>query len=101
MPSVLAVVIRHLVLWTSLTIVTFSTTVLVAYTILSAYLNASILRGYKKNRQRVFEEMALEREKKTGKKTGKTSKKVMKDGKDSEDKKDEPYLIAGFFHPYW
>lgn len=97
MPSTLAVVIRYLVLWTSLTIITFSTTVLVVYTILSAYLNVSILRGYKKNRQRVFEEMAHEREKKTGK----TSKEVKKDGKDSEDKKDDPYLIAGFFHPYW
>ncbi|KAF9380222.1 asparagine-linked glycosylation protein [Podila verticillata] len=96
MPSTLAVALRYLVLWTSLTIVTFSTTVLVAYTILSAYLNASIVRGYKKNRQRVFEKMALEREKKTGN----TSKKVKRDGKNSEDKKDEPYLIAGFFHPY-
>lgn len=97
MPSTLAVAIRYLVLWTSLTIITFSTTVLVVYTIFSAYLNASILRGYNKNRQRVFDEMALEREKKTGK----TSKEVKKDGKNSEDKKDEPYLIAGFFHPYW
>ncbi|KAG0080106.1 asparagine-linked glycosylation protein [Podila epicladia] len=96
MPSILAVVFRHLVLWTSLTIVTFSTTVLVAYTILSAYLNTSILRGYKTNRQRVFNEMALEREKKSGKK----SKKVKKGNEDSKDKEDEPYMIVGFFHPY-
>ncbi|KAF9335904.1 asparagine-linked glycosylation protein [Podila minutissima] len=96
MPSTLAVVFRHLVLWTSLTIVTLSTTVLVAYAILSAYLNTSILRGYKTNRQRVFNEMALEREKKSGK----ISKKVKKDTGDNKDKKDEPYMIAGFFHPY-
>lgn len=97
MPSTLAVVFRHLVLWTSVTMVIFSTTVLVAYAILSAYLNTSILRGYKTNRQRVFNEMALEREKKSGKK----SKKVNKDSGDNKDKKDEPYMIAGFFHPYW
>ncbi|KAG0027839.1 asparagine-linked glycosylation protein [Podila clonocystis] len=96
MPSTLAVIVRYLVLWTSLTIVTFSTTVLVVYTILSAYLNASILRGYKTNRQRVFAEMALEREKKAGKE----SKEVKKDSGESEEKKDEPYMIAGFFHPY-
>lgn len=97
MPSTAAVIVRYLVLWTSLSIVTFSTTVLVVYTILSAYLNASILRGYKTNRQRVFNEMALEREMKSGKKP----KEIKNDSGESEDKKDEPYMIAGFFHPYW
>ncbi|KAG0347612.1 asparagine-linked glycosylation protein [Podila humilis] len=95
MPSTLALAIRAFVLWSSIGIISFACTFLVVYTVLSAYLNAGILSNYKANRSRVFEDMAKEQEKNsTSSKVDSTSPQKV------EEKKDKPYLIAGFFHPY-
>ncbi|KAG0302236.1 asparagine-linked glycosylation protein [Dissophora globulifera] len=73
---------------------------LVVYTIIMLYCNYLVLRGFQKNRKRVFQGQALEKAKRDG--TAKTKKTATKSGKEGEEEKknDEPYLIAGFFHPY-
>ncbi|KAG0049999.1 asparagine-linked glycosylation protein [Gryganskiella cystojenkinii] len=63
---------------------------------------SKILKGWASNRKAVFEEMRLEREKSLEKTSvGADADQGQKNGKDEEEEnKDEPYMIAGFFHPY-
>jgi len=70
---------------------------LVLYTMVMFYCNARILSGYRSNRNRVFQEQA-ELKKRREQSVGSTAKG---DSEATDDKKNAPYVIAGFFHPYW
>ncbi|KAF9112998.1 asparagine-linked glycosylation protein [Mortierella sp. AM989] len=52
-------------------------------------------------RKRVFEEQARIREEQEKSKTATTTTSSKKDTEAKENNKVTPYLIAGFFHPYW
>lgn len=59
-----------------------------------------------RNRDRVFEELYQEKKKNKAKTTTAegSANKGTEGGDDKEkvdDEKNAPYLIAGFFHPYW
>lgn len=91
--------------WFSLTFIGLSLTVLLGYTVFMSYFNSKITDGFMKNRDRVFEELYQER-KKNKITTSEGSSNKVAEGDDSKEKKEEegkkaPYLIAGFFHPYW
>lgn len=63
--------------------------ILITYVVVMAYFSSKILKGWKTNRDAVFDEMKQARE---------NSPKTNKGPGENED---EPYMIAGFFHPYW
>ncbi|ORZ12049.1 hypothetical protein BCR41DRAFT_308093 [Lobosporangium transversale] len=66
------------------------------------YCNARILSNFRANRTRIFEQQAKEkaaRDKDHGGSNATASVDVGAEAKEGE-KKDKPYLIAGFFHPY-
>jgi alpha-1,2-mannosyltransferase len=92
--------------WFSITFIGLSVTVLLSYTVFMSYFNSKITDGFMKNRDRVFEELYQEKKKKNKFTTaeGSSSKVTEGDGskeKGEDEEKNAPYLIAGFFHPYW
>ncbi|KAK3812253.1 MAG: mannosyltransferase [Benniella sp.] len=60
------------------------------------YCNARILSGYRSNRNKVFQEQA-ELKKRREQSVGSAAEG---DSEATDDKKNTPYVIAGFFHPY-
>lgn len=93
--------------WFSITFIGLSVTVLLGYTVVMSYFNSKITDGFMRNRDRVFEELYQEKKNKVTTTTLKaegSSSKDTENGDDKEkvnDEKNAPYLIAGFFHPYW
>ncbi|KAG0298245.1 asparagine-linked glycosylation protein [Linnemannia gamsii] len=92
--------------WFSIAFIGLSLTVVLGYTVFMSYFNSKITDGFIKNRDRVFEELYQER-KKNKITTGEGSSKKIAEGgdddsneKEGEEGKNDPYLIAGFFHPY-
>ena len=86
-----------------LTAVLFSV-ILVTYVAVMAYFSSKILKGWRSNRDAVFEEMKQEQEQSKRNKTlvvGAGADKEQDNEEEEEKKEDEPYMIAGFFHPYW
>ncbi|GJJ71297.1 alpha-1,2-mannosyltransferase [Entomortierella parvispora] len=78
--------------------ITFSA-VLITYVVVMAYFSSKILNGWKANRDAVFDEMKVARENSPKPSKEKTPVSAGAD-KDQGEKEDEPYMIAGFFHPY-
>ncbi|KAF9929394.1 asparagine-linked glycosylation protein [Linnemannia zychae] len=94
--------------WFSVFFIGFSVTVLLGYTVVMSYFNSKITDGFMRNRERVYEELYQEKKKANQVATASSSSSVKdtddnKDGNEKakeDDKKNAPYLIAGFFHPY-
>jgi len=84
-----------------LVMVTFIS-ILTLYVVVMAYFSSKILKGWQSNRSAAFEEMKQEREKLQSKSSvGAGADKEPKGEVKDEENNQEPYLIAGFFHPYW
>ncbi|KAF9123167.1 asparagine-linked glycosylation protein [Mortierella sp. 14UC] len=89
--------------WFSISLIALSVTALLGYTVAMSYFNSKITSDFMKNRDRVFEELYQEKKKTTQdvvKRAEGSSSKDAGDDKQTEDEKNAPYLIAGFFHPY-
>jgi len=91
--------------WFSITFIGLSVTVLLGYTVVMSYFNSKITDGFMRNRDRVFEELYQEKKNKGTTTTAEGSSSKGTEGGDDkgkvDDEKSAPYLIAGFFHPYW
>ncbi|KAG0001309.1 asparagine-linked glycosylation protein [Entomortierella chlamydospora] len=85
------------VLWSSIIFGATVLSVLTVYTVVMVYCNVKILSRYLSNRKRIFAEQARVKAEQESKAATTSTKK---DSEDNEGKKDSPYLIAGFFHPY-
>ncbi|KAF9175124.1 asparagine-linked glycosylation protein [Mortierella sp. AD010] len=83
--------------WSSIIFSATILSVLTVYTVVMVYCNVKILSRYVSNRKRIFAEYARVKAEQESKAATTSTKK---DSEDNEGKKDLPYLIAGFFHPY-
>ncbi|KAF8932524.1 mannosyltransferase [Dissophora ornata] len=79
--------------WSSVSFIIFSGSLLFIYTVIMSYCNTKILWNFKANRRRIFQEQEK------AKVDSKTTPENVTAGTE-QNKKDRPYLIAGFFHPY-
>lgn len=84
--------------WSAILIIILFGTVLVLYTVVMSYCNARILSRYRVNRSRVFQEQAVVKAKSEVHSEESTSST---DPEAVRDTSKDPYIIAGFFHPYW
>ncbi|KAF9942058.1 asparagine-linked glycosylation protein [Modicella reniformis] len=85
--------------WSAVLFIGLFVTVLLVYTVIMSYCNTKILWGYRANRRRVFQEQAAEKAKSDSKGHSETST-ANDDPKSTHDTKNDPYILAGFFHPY-
>lgn len=88
-----------IILWAGKFVIVLFGSVLVLYTVVMSYCNVRILSGFMSNRKRVFQELAAEKAKRLsqGASTGATTSTS---AESVNDVKNDPYIIAGFFHPY-
>ncbi|KAG0203126.1 asparagine-linked glycosylation protein [Mortierella sp. GBA30] len=97
--------LRAIMTWISLLVILLFIGILITYTFVMSYFNAKIMDGFLTNRERVFQELAQEKKKVQVDdwelvQEGSSSGGAGADIDDEKKKKNAPYLIAGFFHPY-
>src|SRR5690554_6783107 len=93
--------LQAIVLWFSVLFIATTIGLLALYTVFMSYFNAKITNGFLANRERVFKEQEKAKAgAKDNKETAKEAGTSASAGSE-QDKEDAPYIIAGFFHPYW
>ncbi|KAF9208254.1 asparagine-linked glycosylation protein [Haplosporangium sp. Z 27] len=94
---------KAIILYVSILFILIVFAALAVYSAVMCYCNFVILRRYKSNRRRVYEEQArIKAEQESNKKPKKRTVETVntKDGEPKENQSNKPYMIAGFFHPY-
>ncbi len=98
--------LQAILTWTSILFMVLFAGVLITYTVLMSYFNTKIMDGFMANRERVFKELMLEKKARVESdwelvQEGSSSSSAGADADEENKKQNVPYLIAGFFHPYW